>query len=393
MALTDFSNYSNGAGGPAAPAAPDKFADAPAAVNVGRGLKLAGNMALRTSMPSLISGLVGAEVNGAQPVARDLAAGMSGTYTPAAAPPSKAASSAGSAASDALKATTFSDARFDATNPKGNGPVGSYARTTQEDNASAWNTWTGQQIANITGQTPAAVQATLAQPLPQWGKMGPDGGGTTNFDTTNGAQRRVNAGYGSQIVASGATQVRDTGDGRLHTRNNNFSGVGMGGLPGGAAAVLTQGQAPGAQASGDPMQGAMADYQKFMSQAADQRARGDGLGAKSSEIHAARLLDSFQKMSEREYQQGMVGVGKMNATTQQNLARGPVAANALVTEALINHKNDDASQIRAADKGTPLHAAQQIIPSMSTNPFTGNAATDRDVMKALQELANATRKQ
>jgi hypothetical protein len=186
--------------------------------------------------------------------------------------------------------------------------------------------------------------------------------------------------------------VRDTGDGQLHTRNNNFSGVGMGGLPGGAAAVLTQGQAPGAQASGDPMQGAMADYQKFMSQAADQRARGDGLGAKSSEIHAARLLDAFQKMSEQEYQRGMVGVGKMNATTQQNLARGPVAANALVTEALINHQNDDASMIRAADKGTPLHTAQQIIPSMSTNPFKGDAAVDDKTMKALQALMEASRK-
>jgi hypothetical protein len=292
--------------------------------------------------------------------------------TPAAvSPPSKAANAAGDAAARALgkdsvdQATDGPGAQLSPgyrVNTSGAGDAG---------DVGPWNKFVESQIASLSGLSPDKTRAVLAQPLPSAGRTGAPGQAATNLNTTTGAPQRLNYGYGTEIIGQGKSA-----SGKL----NNFSGVGQGALPEGAAAVFGSGGAPAAggaaagAGAGNPFDRVQAHLMDIMQQSYAKAQAGDGIGAKRLERHAQSVANMFQTVSQHMYQQGLLSAQSRSQKLAEMVAAPGIATGSAAADAATNGEYGRAAKIAAATQGKPTSALTQVVPGLpGYNAFDGDA--------------------
>jgi hypothetical protein len=288
--------------------------------------------------------------------------------TPAAvSPPSKAANAAADAAARALgkdsvdQATDGPGAQLSPgyrVNTSGAGDAG---------DVGPWNKFVESQIASLSGLSPDKTRAVLAQPLPGAGKAA----GMQAMNTTDGAPKHLNYGYGTEIIGQGRSA-----SGKL----NDFSGVGQGALPQGAAAVFGSGSAPaaGGAAAGagaaNPFDRVQAHLMDIMQQSYAKAQAGDGIGAKRLERHAQSVANMFQTVSQHMYQQGLLSAQARGQNLQEHIAAPGIATGSAAADAATGGDYGRAAKIAAATQGKPTSALTQVVPGLpGYNAFDGDA--------------------
>jgi hypothetical protein len=273
--------------------------------------------------------------------------------------PTKATDAAADATTKALKATTFSDARFDATNPKATpGAQATPAAVDPNANVAGWNAHVQAVLANMTGMPQSQVAGVLSQPMPGFNKDQ----GEAAMQTTDGAPKLLNYGYGSTIIGSGKSE-----SGKL----NSFTGVGQGAAPAGAAGVF--GPPQGKQSMQDELLQTMRDARAL-------RTSGKDMEAHRLEAQVARFTPAVNAAAEMPVRERAVAVGERNAATnagelnlKANVAEPEVDFNRGVVDALFSgdpKKIDSAMQIVAARRGAQVQDRTVAPMTYRYNPKT-----------------------
>ncbi len=209
------------------------------------------------------------------------------------------------------------------------------AQTAEEASRAAWNA----HVVNVLGNAgiPGDINKIIAQPKPGWDKA--SGEAAINV---GGAPRRLNYGYGTEIVGSGSGS---------RGQFNSFTGVGSGAAPAGASGVLMKGQAPGFDTGGTPLHAASDHINDLLARAETLRARGDlsgALQAKGLEAHAKNLTALFGALAQHGYQMGSLNLEA--AKSRAGIIEGNIAA-----EQLAAGQTEKAAVTKRAAAGSALH--------------------------------------
>jgi hypothetical protein len=187
-----------------------------------------------------------------------------------------------------------------------------------------WNNHIGSLVSSVSGYPTGQVNAALNMPLPDMNKA-------AGVAALQGGSNLVplNAGYGTRLFAGGATngqgQSGTNGVNAGPTRRNDFSGIGGGEMPAGAAGVFgPSGLPPGAAgaaggAAASPFDQVQSQVMDWMRQSQQALSRGDGIGARRIASNAQRFAQLFSTIGEQPYRMGSLDVqrGHLDVANKQ----------------------------------------------------------------------------